>query len=429
MKAAFYTLGCKVNQYESHAMSYALRRRGYTIVPLDAAPDVIIVNSCTVTAESDRKTRQHVRSLRRHNPEAVLILTGCMPQAFPEISSALKEADIVLGNTDNTIIPDVIDEFISTGERIVRIDEHKKGEKFVSAPVEGFGEKTRAYIKIEDGCNHFCTYCIIPMARGRVRSKPLSQISEEAQSLAASGYKDITLVGINLTAFGRDTAYDICDAVDCISEIDGISRIRLGSIEPDDFNDKMIDRLRSNPKFCPHFHLSLQSGCDETLRRMNRHYDTAFYRNLCDKLRVDFEDCTVTTDVMVGFPGETDEEFEQSLSFVKSIGFADAHVFAYSRRSGTVAYKMQDQMPNSVKAERSRRMIKAVSEVRNVYLKSKIGSICEVLAESRTDDINFSGHTKNYLEVKFPSDSDVSGSFINVKITGVTGGILTGKII
>lgn len=429
MKAAFYTLGCRVNQYESHAMSHILRQGGYDIVPLSAAPDVIIVNSCTVTGESDRKTRQHVRSLRRQNPSAVIVLTGCMPQAFPDKAESLTEADIVLGNTDNRALCGVIDEFLSSGRRIVRINQHPAGERYVPVSAGVFGEKTRAYIKIEDGCSRFCTYCIIPTARGRVRSRSLDEIKYEAQALSDAGYTDITLVGINLTAFGSDTGYDICDAVEAVSAPEGISRIRLGSIEPDDFTVDVAERLSGNPKFCHHFHLALQSGCDRTLRRMNRRYDSGFYCRLCEDLRGRFDDCAITADIMVGFPGESDEDFEQSLNFVRSIGFSDAHVFAYSRREGTPAAAMSEQVSSAVKSERSRRMAEAVAESRRIFLEERVGREYEVLCESRSAQGYFSGRTKNYLEVRFCSEENIAGRTVTVRTSGVRDGRLCGDII
>lgn len=453
MKAAIYTLGCRVNQYESSAMAQLLRQDGYEIVPLSQSPDVIIINSCTVTAESDRKSRQHLRSLRRSNPGAVMILSGCMPQAFPEQAAALDAADIILGNSAYGRLCDIINEYLSSRKRIVRISEHKKGEGFMSLPHCTFGEKTRAHIKIEDGCDRYCTYCIIPKARGRVRSKSLEDITAEAEYLSQNGYCDITLTGINLTAFGKESGINLCDAIECVSRINGIKRVRLGSLEPDDFDDALIERMSKLERLCPHFHLSLQSGCDGVLKRMNRHYDTKFYSSLCEKLRRSFDGCSITTDIMVGFPGESERDFEDSLSFVKSIGFSSAHVFAYSRRSGTPADKMPGQVSNSEKARRSRLMIDAANDSRDRLFKKMLQNTYEVLAESRLDskaaedlhkafsasdsacescsDENiyaYSGLTANYTEVRFLSSDDVQGHMINVKITGYKDGYLVGAI-
>ncbi len=451
MKAAIYTLGCRVNQYESSALAQLLKQSGYKIVSVSQSPDVIIINSCTVTAESDRKSRQHVRSLRRSNPDAIIVLAGCMPQAFPEKVADLSEADIVLGNSHYNEICDAINKYIHVRSPIIMISEHKSGEKFMNLPHCTFGEKTRAYIKIEDGCDRFCTYCIIPKARGRVRSKNLSDIAGEAEYLAEHGYCDITLTGINLTAFGKENGLNICDAVECVSKINGIKRIRFGSLEPDDFDDALISRLAQCKKLCPHFHLSLQSGCDRVLRRMNRHYDTSFYRSLCEKLRKVFVDCSITTDIMVGFPGESEQDFDDSLNFVKDIGFMSAHVFSYSRRSGTPAAGMEQQVKSAEKARRSRLMIAAANESRDAFLSKMIGSTYEVLAESQIDrktSDNFSefftgaaydslqksvkgayiysGFTSNYADVRFLSNRDIHGQLVNVKITGLKDGCLIG---
>ena len=264
MKAAFYTLGCKVNQYESQAVAQSLEKNGFEIVEASAEADVYIINSCTVTAESDRKTRQAVRRFRKNNPDSIIVLTGCMPQAFPQESSELDSADIIIGNKSNYLIYDYIMQFINRRERIIAVDEHKSGEAFKGDTISSFRERTRANVKIEDGCNRFCSYCAIPYARGRVRSRDTESIKNEAKQLSENGYKEIVLVGINLSAFGQDTGFNICDAVEAVGRIEGIERIRLGSLEPDHISDEMLNRLYKVEQFCPQFHLSLQSGCDET---------------------------------------------------------------------------------------------------------------------------------------------------------------------
>ncbi len=418
MKFAFCTLGCKVNQYETAAMERMLLAAGHTAAMSDAMPDIFIINSCTVTAESDRKTRQMVRKYRRELPHAIIVLTGCMPQAFPDDAEALDAADIVLGNNSNNSICEAIDRFVSTGERIVSIDTHKKGERFDTPPIEHIEERTRAYLKIQDGCNRYCSYCIIPTARGRERSKPLADIDAEVRAIAATGHREIVLVGINLSAYGNDIDADLCDAVDVVCAVDGIERVRLGSLEPDIFTDEMMNRLKLQKKFCPQFHFSLQSGCDTTLQRMRRHYDTEFYRRLVERVRRNFDNASITTDIMVGFAGETDEEFEQSVQFAREIGFARAHVFAYSRRAGTVAAKADGQVPNAVKHERSQRMIAAVSETEHEFLRTQIGGVYPVLFETRKGDCN-EGYTPNYTHVRVKSDDDLCGEIINVRLTSI----------
>lgn len=415
MKVTFYTLGCKVNQYETEAMREAFAAAGHTPVPNSAPFDAAVINSCTVTAESDRKTRQILHKVRRENPEAIIILTGCMVQAFSEEAKALTDADIVCGNTDVKKTVEYAERFLKDGERIFEVSEHKKTERFNTPVLSSFAERTRAYMKIEDGCDRYCTYCIIPTARGSVRSKPLAEIAAEAETLSRAGFSEIVLVGINLTSYGKGENIDICDAVAAAARPDGIKRVRLGSLEPDHISDNVLERLKAQKKFCPQFHLSLQSGCDETLKRMNRHYDTAFYRDLVSRIRAVFKDASVTTDVMVGFAGETEEEFSKSLAFVKEIGFAKTHVFAYSRRRGTVAYGLPAQITRAEKAERSRRMIETALACEEEFLKGLVGKTEYVLFE--TAEKGFAeGYTPNYSRVRVKSDEPHTGEILPVKI-------------
>ena len=421
MTVGFYTLGCKVNQYETQALSRLLENQGIMTVALSERPDVIVLNSCTVTAESDRKDRQMLRRLRREHPSAVLILTGCMPQAFPDRAAGLMEADIVTGNAGNDRLPALLERYWSTGERVVEIPSHAK-EISPFSP-QGFGERTRAYIKIEDGCNRFCSYCIIPISRGRVRSKPVQAIEEEARGLAERGFLEVVLVGINLSAYGGE-GYDLADAVAATARADGLRRVRLGSLEPDQLTPRLIERLSESEKLCPQFHLSLQSGCDSTLHRMNRHYDTAFYRSLCRTLRERFggeDGCAITTDIMVGFPGETREEFEASLAFVEEIGFAKSHVFAYSKREGTPAARAVDQVPNAEKQRRSRAMIEAADRGARRFLDAQVGRTAEVLLEARGADGRSHGYTANYTPVRICGEYASPGRVLPVRITGVEG--------
>ena len=415
MKVAFYTLGCKVNQYETEAMREAFAAAGHTVVPDSAPFDAIVINSCTVTAESDRKTRQTVRRFRKERPDAAVILTGCMVQAFSDEAKALAEADIIAGNTDVKKIVEYAENFLSDGERIFAVSDHKKEERFNTPSLNNFAERTRAYMKIEDGCERFCTYCIIPTARGFVRSKPLDEIKKEAENLSRAGFSEIVLVGINLTSYGKGENFDLADAVDAVCSVEGIKRVRLGSLEPDHMSDEMLSRFKKQEKFCPQFHLSLQSGCDETLKRMNRRYDTAFYRDLVSRIRKSFENAAITTDIMVGFAGETEEEFEKSLAFAREIGFAKAHIFAYSRRAGTVAYALPNQVSNAEKARRSRLMSEATLKTENEFLSSLVGKVFPVLFETAQDGFA-EGYTANYSRVKVQSDKPHTGEILNVKI-------------
>lgn len=424
MKIAFYTLGCKVNQYESQAMSEKAAANGYEIASADEEADIYVVNSCTVTAESDRKTRQAVRRFKRNHPESIVVLTGCMPQAFPQDAERLEQADIVLGNRNNSKLFELINSYFSCGRRIIDIEEHKNGDKFSGGDISGFDRRTRAVVKIEDGCNRFCSYCIIPYSRGRVRSKPIDELKEELHKLSEAGFAEVVLVGINLSAYGTDIGLSICDAVELADSMN-FKRVRLGSLEPDHITDEVIKRLSKLQSFCPQFHISLQSGCDNTLKAMNRHYSAEEYSELCKKLRASFPDVAITTDIMVGFPTESEEDFAENVRFAQKIGFEKVHVFPYSPREGTKAAKMP-QIEKSVKEKRSHIMIEKTEEIRREFLKSQIGKIVEVLFETRHSDGYIEGYTRNYTPVKVKGELPC-GEILKVKITAVDGDFCVGK--
>lgn len=426
MKVSVITLGCKVNQYESQAMLNELSAAGCTACDNISQSDLILVNSCTVTAVSDRKVRQMLRRARRENPNAVIVLTGCMPQAFPETAERLTEADVVLGNSNRVSLLADVRRFIETHERVIDIVPH--GKSFEPLRVDRFYERTRAFIKIEDGCNRFCSYCIIPYARGRVRSKPLDDLKGELEKIAANGYNEVVLTGINLSAYGQEIGLSLCDAVEAACAQEGVARVRLGSLEPEQLDESNIARLRLQKKLCPQFHLSLQSGCDATLKRMNRHYTADEYRTIVKNLRTAFQNAAITTDIMVGFPGETEEEFAQSLSFEREIGFAKAHVFVYSRRPGTVAAKAPDQIPPQVGEERSRRMIAAAQETRKVFFQRQIGKTEPVLFEQECEKGVYEGYTENYTPVRTACGTNISGKILAVEITDALDNFCTGKI-
>ncbi len=418
MKIAFYTLGCKVNQYESQSISEKLATAGHTLVSNANDADCVVINSCTVTAESDRKTRQAVRRFKKNNPFSIIVLAGCMPQAFPEEALALEEADIITGNTSPAKIPLLLEEFIKTGKRVINIENHEKDESYTTPALTDFSERTRAFMKIEDGCDRYCTYCIIPKARGVIRSRSLEDIEKEAESLAAKGFSEIVLVGINLTSYGKDNGLNICDAVSAAAKPEGIKRVRLGSLEPDHMSEEVLARLNNEPKFCPQFHLALQSGCDKTLKKMIRHYDTAFYRDLVFRIRKNFKNPSITTDVMVGFAGETEEDFEKSLAFYKEINFARGHVFAYSVRPGTFAASYTGQVEKKEKERRAAIMQKAANDAERAFLNSQIGLTLPVLFETHKDGVSV-GYTENYARVKLKTDRSLSGQIINVKLKSV----------
>ncbi len=426
MKVAFFTLGCKVNQYETQSIAECFKRSGHSIVTAYSASDVIIINSCTVTAESDKKTRQMVRKFRAMNPSAVMVLCGCMPQAFPNDAKLLDAADIVVGNTDPAEIPQLVEGYLADKKRRVNIQKHIDGEIFNTPSISEFEGRTRAFMKIEDGCDRYCTYCIIPKARGCIRSKSCEEIKAEAEKLSENGYSEIVLVGINLSSFGKDTGGLLSDAVDAVCSVEGIKRVRLGSLEPDLMSDEMLENLSKQEKFCPQFHLSLQSGCDATLKRMNRHYDTAFYSDLVSRIRNIFKDASITTDIMVGFAGETEDEFSESLLFIKKVGFALSHVFAYSRRQGTVAAGLPNQITSAEKQRRSRKMIEVTSKSREEFYKGQLGETARVLFETEENGVYF-GYTENYTPVKMHSDVDISGQIIKVKLISNTSEFCVGE--
>lgn len=420
MKVSFYTLGCKVNQYESRCMSELLKKNGYEIVSDEENADIYIINSCTVTSSADQKTRQAVRRFKKNHPESIVVLTGCMPQAYPKDAQKLSQADIVIGNRTNGSIVGALDAYLKFGKRVVEIKLHEKGEEFISSPITHFDERTRAYLKIQDGCNRYCSYCIIPVSRGPIRSKKLEDIKAELCTLCENGYSEVVLVGINLSSYGRDIASSFPEAVKLACSVDKIKRVRLGSLEPDHLTDEVIEELSKCEKLCPQFHISLQSGCDNTLKRMNRHYTAKEYADLCQKLRSHFKDCTLTTDVMVGFAGETDEDFEESLEFVKRIGFEKVHVFPYSVREGTKAAAFDGQIPKAVKHERCIKMIEETEKIRREFFFSLIGKTQDVLIESRTDGGYICGFSANYTPIKVKCGECLTGQIKKVKITAVS---------
>ena len=429
MKAKIITLGCKVNQYESEAMLEALLAGGFQEAGPGEEADLVVVNSCTVTATSDQKVRQTVRRAKKENPGAVTVLTGCMPQAFPEEAAALMEADIVLGNARRAdLLPRVL-EYLSSKQRIVDIAPHETGEKFEKMAVSAFHGRTRAFLKIEDGCDRFCSYCIIPYARGRVRSKPLEDLRQEVAALGEQGYREVVLTGINLPAYGKELGLHLCDAVEAACQAPEIRRVRLGSLEPEQLTPEVIARMAKEEKLCPQFHLSLQSGCDETLRRMNRHYTTAEYRKIVQDLREAFPNCAITTDIMVGFAGETEEEFEASLAFAREIAFAKVHVFAYSRRPGTRAYDAPGQVSNKVKEDRSHRMIQLTKATQQAFLQAQTGRVEEVLFEQAKEQGVWEGYTRNYTHVLVPSGKDLSGQLLPVELLEVQGESCVGRLV
>lgn len=417
MRVSFYTLGCKVNQNETGALAQLFEQHGFTVVESGEAADVYVVNSCTVTNFGDQKSRKWLRRAKRENPGAVTVLTGCYPQAFPEEAAAIAEADVVTGSGNRrSILEDVMQ--VVNGERgkVVDIRPHQKGEAFEELPMDRFADHTRAFVKIEDGCGRQCAYCVIPRARGPVRSRSEQSILEELRRLADAGYREVVLTAISLLSYGRDTGTCLADLVGRAAGVEGIERIRLGSLDPDLLTDRDIARLAAVDKLCPQFHLSLQSGCSKTLRAMRRPYTAEQYAAVADKLRAAFGagNVSLTTDVIVGFPGETEEDFVQSMAFVTEQKFLKVHVFPYSRREGTPAYDYPGQLPEHEKEARSRRMTDAVEAVRGRLAQAMAGQQAEVLLETPLSSTLFTGYTRQYLPVVVNAPGHQSGDILQV---------------
>ena len=430
MKIAFYTFGCKVNQYETQVLSQLFAAQGWEVLDFahDAPWDAVVVNSCTVTAEGDRKTRQFLRRLRRERPDAAICLTGCFPQAFPEKAGAMAEADVVTGSRDRRALAAALDRFLATRERVVEIRPHHRGEGFEAMETEDFGRRTRAFVKIEDGCENYCAYCIIPTARGPVRSKPMEDLREELVALARSGHREVVLAGINLSAYGREFGLRLIDAIELAASVPGIRRIRLGSLEPDVIGPEDFSRMAAAGKVCPQFHLSLQAGCDATLRRMGRRYDTAHYLATAAEIRARFPLAAITTDLMVGFPGESEADFEESLAFARAVGFAKIHVFPYSQRPGTRAAELPDQIPQEEKRRRAARLLAVGEELRGAFLDAMVGTVQEVLFEE-TGGEGQTGYTPNYTPVTVLELSSLQGKILPVRITGRRGDGCAGEVL
>jgi threonylcarbamoyladenosine tRNA methylthiotransferase MtaB len=418
MRVCFYTLGCKVNLNETGALEQMFRANGFTIAQENEPADVFVVNSCTVTNFGDQKSRKWLRRKKRENPGAVTVLTGCYPQAFPEEAAQFTEADLVCGNGDRKAILDNVLKLLDGHERIVAITPHQRGEKFEELPVERFETHTRAFIKVEDGCNRQCAYCVIPRARGPVRSRDEASILAELRQLAASGYREVVLSAISLPSYGLDTGTNLVELVEHCAQVEGIQRIRLGSLDPDMLTPEFITRLAAVEKLCPQFHLSLQSGCTATLRRMRRVYTAEQYAQVVDQLRAAYgaRPVSFTTDCICGFPGETQADFEESCEFLKKIGFLKVHVFPYSRRSGTPAYDFPEQVHEREKQERSRVMNSIAEEVRREVLAAYVGTEDDVLLETPLSGTLFTGYTRLYIPVVVSAPGHESGQIVHVRL-------------
>ncbi len=427
MKVAIYTLGCKVNQYETQAMEQELRRRGHEVVEFSAPADAYVVNSCSVTAVSDQKSRQMLHRIRREHPAAVAALCGCYPQTHAEDVRKL-DVDLIAGTGDRVGFIDLLEQAVEEKRPLEAIDKAFDRRTFEVLPAGGMSERTRAMLKVEDGCVNFCTYCIIPYARGPVRSLPLDKAAEQAADLKAECYREIVLTGIEISSWGKDlkNGQSLIDLIEALCKAAPGVRIRLGSLEPRTITEDFCHRAAALPDLCPQFHLSMQSGCDATLKRMNRKYDTTRFVQSVELLNQYFEHPAITTDMIVGFPEETEEEFAQTLDFIRSCGFAQMHIFPYSIRPGTPAAEMR-QVPKAVKEERARRGAVVAAEMRRAYLEGCVGKLYPVLFEQPKDG-RFFGHAPNYMEV-LVEGQDLHNTVKNVRITGLEGDALLGDIV
>ncbi|MCB6415886.1 tRNA (N(6)-L-threonylcarbamoyladenosine(37)-C(2))-methylthiotransferase MtaB [Dorea acetigenes] len=420
-KAALHNLGCKVNAYETEAMQELLEQSGYEIVPFEEGADVYIVNTCTVTNMADRKSRQILHRARKMNPDAVVVAAGCYVQAKAE--NIDDSIDIVIGNNKKQDLIQILDEYWrkKAEDRQVSREILDIGHtaEYESLHLSKTAEHTRAYIKVQDGCNQFCSYCIIPYARGRVRSRAREEVVREVETLAENGYKEVVLTGIHLSSYGIERGDNLLSLILAVHEVAGIQRIRLGSLEPRIITEEFVKTIAGLPKICPHFHLSLQSGCNATLKRMNRKYTAEEYFEKCELLRMYFSDPALTTDVIVGFPGETEEEFAQSRAFVDKVNFYETHIFKYSKRAGTKAAEMKNQVPEEIKAARSSELLALGRQKERAYEEKLIGRTVEVLIEERAereDGIYQVGHTKEYVKIGLKTSENLENQLINVEI-------------
>ena len=429
-KAALHNLGCKVNAYETEAMQQMLEEAGYEIVPFSEKADVYVINTCSVTNMADRKSRQMLHRAKKLNPDAAVVAAGCYVQTKENEAKCDEAIDILIGNNQKKELVERLDAFFAgRGEKVEAVvDINHEKQAFEELTLDHAAEHTRAFIKVQDGCNQFCSYCIIPYARGRVRSRNVQNVLEEVKRLAASGYQEVVLTGIHLSSYGIDCGESLLHLIQMVHQVEGIRRIRLGSLEPRIVTETFAEELAKMEKICPHFHLSLQSGCDATLARMNRKYTTEEYENACSILRKNFTHPAITTDVIVGFPGETEEEFAQTKEYLKRIHFYEMHIFKYSRRAGTRAAVMPNQVSDQIKAKRSDVLLELEKRQSLDYRKSFLGKEEEVLLEEETkvDGVTYlTGYTKEYVKVAYPAEIGVR----NMLVRGQLVEMLTDEIL
>ena len=418
---AFYTLGCKVNQYETNAMEQQFIQNNYKIVENTEKADIYVINTCTVTNMADRKSRQMLRRVKEINQSAVIVVCGCYAQVAKTELKQIPEVDIILGINEKNKIVQIVEEYLESKNNIVKVADVSKQKEFLDFGDVTYTEKNRAVIKVQDGCNMFCSYCLIPYARGRIRSRKIENVVSEIEKIAKQGIKEVVITGIHVASYGKDFENEnirLINLLEEINKIDGIQRIRLSSLEPTIVDEEFTQRLSKLEKICDHFHLSLQSGCDATLKRMNRKYTTARYKEATEILRKYYPNANFTTDVIVGFPGETDEEFNQTYKFLEEIGFYKMHIFKYSPRKGTVAEKLPNQVDGNIKEERSKKLIELSNNMQNEKNSKYIGKTVKVLFEEYENGY-YKGHTTNYMVVKV-SEKEQDGFIDNIKDVKIT---------
>lgn len=430
-KAGFCTLGCKVNQYESEAMITLFKQKGYEIADFNEKCDIYVINTCTVTGMGDRKSRQMIHRAHTHNPDAVIVAAGCYSQVSYDEIKKIDGVNLIIGTDARKNIVSLVEDYIRSGsdECRIHVGNIMKQREYEDLWISSYEHKTRAFVKIEEGCTEFCSYCIIPYARGPVRSRPIESIMAEVKSLAENGYKEIVLTGIHLASYGRDlNGESLIDAIETVSKADGVERIRLGSVEPRLLTDEFIAGISKLPKVCDHFHISLQSGCDKTLKAMNRKYTCGEFLSSVEKLRQAYKNPAITTDIITGFPGESEEDFNESYEFLKKVNFSEAHIFPYSERKGTKAAEMSEKVPKSERERRAKIMIERAAVQHEEYMKSFVGKQTDVLFERCIGDNVYEGHMTNYIRVRAESDTDISHMIKKVRISSADKGFLNASV-
>ena len=425
-KVALHNLGCKVNAYEVEAMQQLLEKAGYEIVPFTEGADIYLINTCTVTNIADRKSRQMLHKAKKMNPDAIVVAAGCYAQADTEKLKEDNAVDLILGNNQKTQIVEVLEEYEKEHSKQVQVIEINHTKEYEELSIEQTAEHVRAYIKVQDGCNQFCTYCIIPFARGRVRSRKIADVLKEVETLASKGYKEVVLTGIHLSSYGVDFSKEeresLLSLIQAVSKVEGIQRIRLGSLEPRIITEEFLEGIVATGKVCPHFHLSLQSGCNKTLKNMNRRYSAQEYAEKCELIRKYYPAPALTTDVIVGFPMETEEDFEESYEFVKNIHFYETHIFKYSRRHGTKAAAMDGQLTEAVKAQRSEKLLELHDIRAKEYEEAMIGKTIELLLEEEIEEDGkmwYVGHSREYVRAVIEkTEAHQVNDLVEAKVTG-----------